>query len=150
MPWSHSGLGQEGTELAWHMCILSDWIACVSNQVEHLHGHKSYLNFSFLMWYVRQAHIHLGEIYFNGSSLLIVLFVHLRGIIKHTRLTVILSYHFLLDSQYHIHRSWFQTPTLAPPILSFSFVIPVKERSSVSSTMAAQMHLKLFRECSIL
>lgn len=66
---------------------------------------KSYLNFSFLMWYPRQEHIHLGEIYFNGSSVLIILFVHLRGMIKHTRLTVTLSYHFLLESQYRIHRS---------------------------------------------
>jgi len=31
------------------MCILSDWIDCVSNQAEHLHRHKRYLNFSFLM-----------------------------------------------------------------------------------------------------
>lgn len=37
-------------ELAWHMCILSDWIDCVSNQAEHLHRHKRYLNFSFLTW----------------------------------------------------------------------------------------------------
>ena len=47
------------TESWFGIWRLADWIYCVSGQVEHLQGHKSYLRFDLLTLHPGQEQIHL-------------------------------------------------------------------------------------------